>query len=243
MRRFGLIGFPLGHSFSVGYFADKFAREAIVDASYENFPLETIEDLPALLREKSDLCGVNVTIPYKRQVIPYLDALSEEARQIGAVNCIRIDRGRLTGYNTDAYGFRRSLETLIGTQRPDALVLGTGGASEAVRFVLESLGIRYRMVSRSAGSDRLTYDELTREIVTEHRLIVNTTPVGMYPHTNEAPALPYDAIGEGHFLFDLIYNPAQTQFLAAGEKRGARTVNGAQMLIDQADKSWEIWNS
>lgn len=248
MKRYGLIGFPLGHSRSAAYFAEKFARERIAGCRYDLFELDSIGKLPELLGRVPELRGFNVTIPYKQQILPFLDDLSEEAQRIGAVNCVlRHSDGRLAGYNTDAAGLTASLERfLAGTAPERALVLGTGGAAQAVRFVLERLGIGCTEVSRrpryTEGARCLGYDGLTPGIVASHRLIINATPVGMYPRTDGAPAIPYEAIGPGHLLFDLIYNPERTRFLELGARQGARTCNGLEMFVRQAERSWEIWN-
>ena len=238
---YGLIGFPLGHSFSERYFAEKFQAEGLTEYAYRNFPIESIEQLPALLAEQPCLKGFNVTIPYKEQVFRYLDAIDPEAAKIGAVNCVSIDSGRLTGYNTDVYGFRLSLLQLLGEARPSALILGTGGASKAVAYVLEELGIAYTFVSRSKRNGVLTYADLSPEVMDTHRLIVNATPVGTYPRTEECPALHYQLLTPAHFLFDLVYNPPLTRFLAQGEQHGAHIKNGYDMLVGQAEKAWKIW--
>lgn len=246
MRRYGLIGFPLGHSFSQAWFTRMFAENGIGDCVYENFPLESIGELPALIARRPDLHGLNVTIPYKEAVIPYLDEIDPQAAAIGAVNCIKItrtgDATRLKGYNADAWGFERSLLGMIGAGRPDALVLGTGGASKAVAHVLDKLGIAFRFVSRRANGEILSYDDLTPATIEQTPLIVNTTPLGMSPHTGASPDIPYETIGKFHFLYDLIYNPAETAFLHKGRMRGATVMNGYSMLTGQAEKSWEIWN-
>ncbi|MBX5439793.1 MAG: shikimate dehydrogenase [Thermoflavifilum sp.] len=242
-HRFGIIGFPLEHSFSPAYFQQKFQQEGKKDYLYVKCPLTQIEAFPELLKQHDDWEGFNVTIPYKEKIIPYLDELSDQAKAIGAVNCIRIKDGKTIGYNTDAIGFRRSLEPLLRREHRQALVLGTGGASRAVAYVLQQLQITYQLVSRHKQSHLYSYDELNADIVSSHLLIVNTTPVGMYPHVDEAPPLPYEAIGENHLLFDLIYNPPLTRFLQYGQQQGARIQNGYEMLILQAEASWEIWNS
>ena len=241
MRRYGLVGYPLGHSFSKSYFTEFFRRENLPDCSYENFAIESIRQIERVV-STPELCGFNVTIPYKQQIIPYLDSLSSEAEAIGAVNCVKVLGGKLHGYNTDCYGFRLSLLDLIGENRPAALVLGSGGASKAVGYALRQLGIEYRLVSRTPDSQSLSYDALDEETMRSHRLIINTTPLGMYPDTNSAPQIPYGLIGKGHYMYDLVYNPAQTLFMARGAERGAETMNGAKMLRLQAEKSWEIWN-
>ncbi len=243
MRRYGLIGRPLGHSFSARYFADKFRREGIAECDYALFELPAIEALPELLAAQPQLRGFNVTIPYKQQIFDYLDVVSQEAERIGAVNCVRRDGDRLAGYNTDIEGIRLSLGMLLGDDVPEAaLVLGTGGASQAVQYALAEAGIPYAVVSRDPARGNLVYDDLTPDVVAAHRLIVNATPVGTYPRVEEAPALPYGALTSGHYLFDLVYNPARTQFLQRGERQGAHTLNGLRMLEVQAEASWRIWN-
>ena len=239
--KYGLIGYPLGHSFSARYFAEKFRQEEISGCSYTNFPLSDIGQLDGLLRREPTLAGFNVTIPYKEQIIPKLDALDDEARAIGAVNCVKISAGRLIGYNTDTYGFERSLRQLIGEARPAALVLGSGGASKAVRFVLQKLGISYMEVSRTKRPHNLTYEELNSECMAAHRLIVNATPLGTFPNVDGYPAIPYEMLTPEHFLFDLVYNPPLTRFLAQGQTQGASIMNGYDMLVGQAERSWEIW--
>lgn len=243
VKIYGLVGYPLGHSFSQRYFTEKFAKEGIRDAEYRNFPLSSINELPGLLESTPGLCGFSVTIPYKEQVIPYLDGMDGEAEAIGAVNCVKILDGKLYGYNTDAYGFRNSLLEFIGDERPGALVLGTGGAGKAVKYVLSGLGIGYKMVSRTAGSGKLTYEELGEEIISNNKLIVNTTPLGTFPDIQKYPDIPYGFISDGHFLFDLVYNPSETEFMKRGKARGARTSNGYGMLTGQAERAWEIWQS
>ncbi|MDR0510094.1 MAG: shikimate dehydrogenase [Rikenellaceae bacterium] len=242
MKEYGLIGFPLGHSFSDGYFAEKFRAEGIEGCSYSKFPIETVDRLPQLLAEHPDLRGFNVTKPYKQQVMAFLDDLNDEARQIGAVNCVKIDNGRLTGYNTDAYGFRISLLELIGNRRPQALVLGSGGASKAVEYALKNLDMEHFTVSRQASRGRITYTDVDKRLLEAYPLIINATPLGTSPRTDEAPPLPYHFMTAENLLFDLVYNPPVTKFLTLGAARGARGINGYQMLVAQAEKSWEIWN-
>ncbi|MBN1143248.1 MAG: shikimate dehydrogenase [Bacteroidales bacterium] len=248
MRCFGLIGFPLSHSFSAKYFAEKFERESLRDCTYSNFPLEQIGLLNQLIEQQVNLIGLNVTIPYKEQIIPYLHSVEEEAAQIGAVNTIKIIRNggsvHLKGYNTDAYGFQKSLEPFIKKHFSKALILGTGGASKAVAYVLNRMGIEVTYVSRiPRNPGHLSYEELTPAIIAACQVIVNTSPAGMYPNTDVCPAIPYECLTPGHVLYDLIYNPAETKFLALGRLQGAATINGLQMLHLQADKAWEIWNS
>jgi len=245
MKKYGLIGFPLGHSFSVPYFQKKFEENGI-DAVYENFPIEDIALFTALIKEEDELEGLNVTVPYKEQVIPYLDALSKTARQIRAVNTIRVCRrdGRvaLVGHNTDVIGFERSLREHLKDHHKSALVLGSGGSSKAVLFVLEELGIKFRVVSRNQGEGLSTYADLTADDITDTPLIINTTPLGMHPQTDAFPDIPYAAITSDHLLFDLVYNPSETRFLALGKAQGATIVNGYDMLVYQAEGSWDRWN-
>ncbi|QHS62495.1 shikimate dehydrogenase family protein [Chitinophaga agri] len=242
MKVYGLIGYPLSHSFSKGFFAEKFSREGIQECIYDSFPIPAIDELPALLAQQPELQGLNVTIPYKEVVIPYLDELSPAATQMKAVNCIHFKDGRKIGYNTDAIGFRRSLEPLLKPHHNKALILGTGGAAKAVQFVLESLHIPYKLVSRQASADTISYEQLDTDTMASHTLIINTTPLGMYPNVTAAPAIPYDQLTDRHLLYDLIYNPAVTTFLQKGADRGATIKNGHEMLILQAEASWEIWN-
>lgn len=242
MRLFGLIGFPLSHSFSKGFFAEKFEKEGIEGCSYENFPIPAIEQFPSLWKEHPQLEGLNVTIPYKQAVIPFLDDFSEAAKAIGAVNCIRLRNNKLKGHNTDVIGFRRSLEPLLKPHHTKALILGAGGAAKAVKFALEQLGITYTEVSRKYFDGTIAYDAINEEIMQTHPLIINTTPLGMYPNVAEAPPIPYQFINKDHLLYDLIYNPAETQFMQNGAARGATVKNGHEMLILQAEASWEIWN-
>lgn len=243
MKRYGLIGYPLSHSFSQRYFTEKFAREGIADCAYSNFSIPSIGELPAVLADP-ELRGLNVTIPYKQQVIPFLTASSPVVEAIGACNCIKIEDGARTGYNTDVVGFERSLVRKLGDHHQQALVLGTGGASKAVEWVLDQLGIVYRLVSRAPRPDTgdLGYDDLDAGLVACYTLIVNTTPVGMYPKVDDCPPLPYEALGPRHYLYDLIYNPDRTLFLKRGEARGAVVENGHEMLVLQAEESWRIWN-
>jgi shikimate dehydrogenase len=242
MRTFGLIGFPLSHSFSVRYFEEKFSKENIRDAQYLNFPIESIEDFPALIKEQN-LSGLNVTIPYKQQVIEYLDELDSIAEEIGAVNLIKFENGKRKGYNTDVHGFRESLKNLIGKQKPKALIIGTGGSSKAVSYALKELGIKFNFVSRRKTSEVFTFSDLNQEIISEHLLIINTTPLGMFPNESDCAPIPYPFISPAHFLFDLVYNPAETLFLKNGKAQGASVKNGYEMLVLQAEENWRIWNS
>ena len=243
MRLFGLIGYPLTHSFSRRYFTEKFEREGIPGCRYELFPLERIEELPALLAQYPELEGLNVTIPYKKEVLRYLDT-STLPPGLAACNCIRIRQGRREAYNTDFLGFEKSLVPLLQPQHRQALVLGNGGATEAVVYALRRLGIGFAIVSRALhGGSTLTYDQLTPAIIKTHTLIINTTPLGMHPHTDECPKLPYGSIGTEHLLYDLVYNPAQTLFLQKGKAQGAAVKNGEEMLVLQAEESWSIWGN
>ncbi len=242
MKVYGLIGYPLSHSFSKGFFAEKFQREGIQQCVYENFPIPTIADFPGLLQAQPQLSGLNVTIPYKEAILPFLDELSPAAAKIKAVNCIRFHDGRKTGYNTDVIGFKKSLLTFLQPHHTRALVLGTGGAAKAVMYVLEELGIAYTLVSRTAADGVVTYASLDAAMMAAHTLIVNTSPLGMYPDVDKAPPLPYECLSSQHLLYDLIYNPEKTLFLQKGAARGAAVKNGHEMLILQAEASWDIWN-
>ena len=246
MKHLGLIGYPLSHSFSVKYFSEKFSREGISEFEYLNYPIQSVQELKPMIEEKEDLIGLNVTIPHKEAVIPLLDEIDPEAAEIGAVNTIRIMRSsgkiHLKGYNSDAYGFRESLLPLLGASHQNALVLGTGGASKAITHVLEQLGISYQYVSRTPAKDQLHYLDLCYSVIKKHTLIINTTPLGTYPNTSAFPNIPYDLVTSGHILYDLVYNPPETEFLRFGKQKGATVMNGHEMLILQAEKSWEIWN-
>lgn len=243
MRQFGLIGFPLSHSFSQGYFKEKFEREKILDASYANYPIEHIQAFKELWSNDENLQGINVTIPYKKEVIPFLHYPSTVVKSIHACNCIRKFNGLLYGYNTDVIGFEDSLKPFLKPHHNKALLLGTGGAAAAVEWVLGKLNIAYQIVSRTASVDKLAYEQLTPAIVASHTLIINTSPLGMYPNIDNAPSLPYEAITAQHHLYDLIYNPSETLFLQKGALQGASIQNGLAMLHIQAEKSWEIWNA
>ena len=247
-RQLGLIGYPLSHSFSKKYFADKFEEEGIEGYHYELFPLPTIEALPALLKEVPNLFGLNVTIPYKQQVMKYLDDIDEAAAAVGAVNTIKIKNGRLKGYNSDVYGFEISLLDLLATSKKPiselkALVLGTGGAAKAVTYVLDKLGIFNQLVSRNPKEGVVTYNSLTKTKLKDFSIVVNTTPLGMSPKVTTCPSIPYDAIHQDHFLYDLVYNPELTLFLKNGLQRNAKIKNGLAMLQLQAERSWEIWKN
>jgi len=245
MDKYGLIGYPLGHSFSVGYFNEKFSNEHI-NAKYINFEIPSIEDFAEVIESNPELRGLNVTIPYKEQVIPYLDSLSPEANAIGSVNVIRItrkgDKTHLKGFNSDVIGFTRSIEPLLERHHKKALILGTGGASKAVDYGLRSLGIETKFVSRTKRPGFFTYEEITPEIIKDYNIIVNCTPLGMYPNTDVCPTLPYEAMDSHNLLYDLLYNPDETLFMQKGKEHGAITKNGLEMLLLQAFASWEFWN-
>lgn len=242
MRSYGLIGKPLTHSFSKRYFSSKFEREGITDCRYDLYPLESLSELPSLLHDRPDLLGLNVTIPYKQEVLAYLNS-SHIPEDIGACNCIRISSGACIGYNTDWIGFERSLLPLLEPRYRAALVLGTGGASLAITYVLRKAGIPFTQVGRTRSANAsITYAELSEDDLHTHQLIINTTPLGTFPDTDSLPDLPYQAIGAGHLLYDLVYNPSLTSFLQRGVQAGARIKNGEEMLQLQAEESWKIWN-
>ncbi len=245
MRLFGLIGFPLSHSFSQKFFTEKFEKEGIKDCVYQNFPLNSIELFPDLLMQYPGLNGFNITIPYKEKILPFLHHQTDAVQKIGACNCVKIESGRLTGYNTDVKGFEISLKEKLLPKHNSALILGTGGAAKAVAYILQQLGIPYKYISRknNSNSNVVEYSQITKEIISSHKLIVNTTPVGMYPNVHEAPQILYDAITADHYLYDLTYNPSKTLFLQKGEAQGASIKNGQEMLILQAEESWKIWNN
>ena len=245
MDKYGPIGYPLGHSFSIGYFNEKFENEGI-DARYINFEIPTIEHLREVLDSTPDLKGLNVTIPYKEKVIEYLDSVSPEARAIGAVNVIKVThKGKKTllkGFNSDVIGFTQSIEPMLEKCHKKALILGTGGASKAIDYGLRSLGLETVFVSRYERPGTVQYDKLKPEDVKEYNVIVNCTPLGMYPKTEECPLLPYEAMDSNNLLYDLIYNPDETMFMKMGKKYGATVKNGLEMLLLQAFASWEFWN-
>ena len=243
MRLYGLIGFPLGHSFSKKYFTEKFEREGLADCAYELFPIGSLSELPQLIKDHPTLQGLNVTVPYKKTVLEYLDSTVTIPDGLTACNCIRIENARLTGYNTDWIGFEKSLTPILKDHHKKALVLGQGGSAEAVVFVLKKHQISYHIVSRSLhDAASYTYRDINEEIIRDHQLIINTTPLGMYPHMESCPELPYQFITDRHLLFDLVYNPAKTLFLEKGEERGAEIKNGEEMLGIQAEENWKIWN-
>ena len=243
MRKFGLIGLPLTHSFSKQFFTEKFEKEQITDCQYENYPLEKIEDLPALLAANRDIVGLNVTIPYKREVMPFLTDVAPAVKKTGACNCIRIDGKKRVGYNTDVIGFHLSLMPHLRVQHQRALILGTGGASAAIEFVLEQIAMPYMLVSRNPGTNSIGYDQLNEDLMESHTLIVNTTPLGTFPVVETYPPIPYEYVTDQHFLYDMVYNPAETIFLQRGREKGATVLNGMDMLIGQANASWDIWKS
>jgi shikimate dehydrogenase len=244
MRQFGLIGYPLSHSFSKKYFDEKFVREEITDTVFENYSLENIGLLKNLLKNKN-LNGLAVTIPYKKVVIDFLDEATDAVKQMKACNCITVKKGRLTGYNTDIIGFEQSFSKYLRPQHKRALLLGTGGAAAAVKFVLQKMGIPFQLVSRRKDSEGqiVTYQDLNKEIMDDYQIIINASPVGTFPNTEEAPFIPYQFLSSRHYLFDLVYNPAETEFLRLGKKQGATIQNGYKMLVLQAEENWKIWNS
>lgn len=242
MKEYGLVGASLAHSFSKGYFTEKFKVEGI-EAEYHNFELQSASQITELFAANRNLVGVNVTIPYKQAVLPFLDAIDAKAAAIGAVNTIvRNSANQLIGYNTDYIGFKQELLAFLPYLNFKALVLGTGGASMAVRAVLQDLDIPYLLVSRSANEGVITYESIDKALLGSHSLLINTTPVGTWPNLADAPLLPYQYLNSANYLYDLIYNPAETRFLAEGKQRGAATLNGYGMLIAQAEAAWAIWN-
>ncbi len=243
MAKYGLIGKDLSHSFSKTFFTYKFEQENRRD-SYHNFELDHLEEFPQLIKKTEGLKGLNVTIPYKEAIIPYLYKLDKEAEKIGAVNTIKFRKdGKLIGYNTDHYGFAKALADFFPIKEKTALILGTGGASKAVRYVLDAMEFEYELVSRKPTVDSISYDSLSRDIIADHLLIVNCTPLGTSPNVNDCPKIPYQHLTRDHVLFDLIYNPRETEFMKRGFVKGARVTNGLKMLENQAKKSWRIWKS
>lgn len=246
---FGLIGYPLSHSFSKSYYTNKFEEEGIKDIGYELYPLSTIQEFPLLIKQHPKLMGVNVTIPYKVDVLSFINDLSPEAAAIGAVNCIRIHRSSdgntfLTGYNTDVYGFSESLKPLLKPEHTHAIVLGNGGAARAVCYALEQLGISFLVACRqfrAEFSNQIYFEELKSDLLKKYKMVINTTPLGTFPKVEEAPTIPYEALTSKHLLYDLIYNPEETAFLKEGRERGAAIKNGYEMLVLQAEKNWDIW--
>ncbi|MCK0130788.1 shikimate dehydrogenase [Flavobacteriaceae bacterium F08102] len=239
VNKFGLLGKHIDYSFSRTYFKEKFQKLGLDNYSYENFDLEKIEDITKL--NLRDLSGFNVTIPYKEAIIPYLFQIDKVAETIGAVNTVKIENGKMFGFNTDAYGFETSIQNYLQSHHKNALIFGTGGASKAIKYVLNQKGISFTVVSRSPSENQYGYDELTEDLIEANLLLINCTPVGTFPDIDKRPKLPYEAISSKHLLFDLIYNPSKTAFLKAGDLQGATTVNGLEMLQFQAEKAWEIW--
>lgn len=246
MKKYGLVGYPLGHSFSMGYFNEKFKNEAI-NAVYENFEIPDIQDITTVIGSNPDLAGFNVTIPYKEKVMDYLDYIALEAAEIGAVNVVKVthngERAVLKGFNSDVVGFVNSIKPLLRPLHKKALVLGTGGASKAVEYGLRKLGLETIKVSRTEKDNTITYGQVTPELLSEYKVIVNCTPCGMAPHFDECPNLPYDSIDDSFLLYDLIYNPEETLFLRKGKEKDATVKNGLEMLLLQAEEGWDIWNS
>ncbi|MFC2136602.1 shikimate dehydrogenase family protein [Bacteroidota bacterium] len=248
MKLYGLIGYPLSHSFSKGYFTDKFEKDSISDSIYENFTIESIDEIINIIKSNSELIGLNVTIPYKEQVIQFLNETDDAVKEIGAVNTIKIKRENnkiyLKGYNTDVYGFENSLKPLFEDYDYKALILGTGGASKAIKYILKQLYINYISASiEELKENEIRYNEIDKNMIMDRLLIINATPLGTYPNVDACPDIPYESITEKHILFDLVYNPAETLFLSHGKKRGAKVKNGLEMLHLQAEKSYEIWNN
>jgi shikimate dehydrogenase len=245
MNLYGLIGYPLGHSFSKQYFTEKFEREGIRDCLFEAFPIPSIGEFPALLKENPCLKGLSVTIPYKEQVLQYVDELSDEVKAMGATNSIKINNGKLKAFNTDIAGFEQSFVQLLQPHHQKALVLGTGGASKAVQYVLRKLSIDFLVVTRNHENrpGYINYNGIDDTIMSMHTVIINCSPVGMYPNDNAAPAVPYQLLCSRHYLYDLVYKPAETLFLQEGKKMGATVQNGYDMLLLQAEESWRIWNT
>jgi shikimate dehydrogenase len=245
MRVFGLIGNPLDHSRSEQYFSDKFRTENISDCVYKNFPLEDLSEFPALIKNNQDICGLNVTSPFKTGILPFLDSIAPPAAEMKAVNCIRIskqdDKPFMIGYNTDKEAFKLSLMPLLRGIHPQALILGSGGASHAVACALKELGIEFKTVSRSRLPGMISYEDVTEPLIARCRLIINATPLGMFPSVTDSPSIPYEHLTSGHLLYDLVYNPEMTSFLNKGAKAGARIKNGLEMLHLQAELSWQTW--
>lgn len=244
MNKLGLLGKDISYSFSRTYFKKKFENENIKNTSYENFDIDNIDLFPSIIKNTKGLKGLNVTIPYKEQVIPFLDKVNKKAKAIGAVNTIRITKtGKLVGYNTDCYGFKKTLKPFIKSHHKKALILGTGGASKAIAYTLDEMGITYQYVSRKLSDGvGFSYETLTEDDISDNQIIINATPLGTFPNIEDCPNIPYHAINEKHILFDLIYNPEETKFLKLGNKNRATTINGLRMLEFQAEKAWSIWN-
>lgn len=245
MRLFGLIGFPLTHSFSKKYFEDKFCREGLNDCAFENFPLKNIEEIKQVIADHPNLKGFAVTIPYKKKIIRFLDEGTDAVRQMVACNCVKIENGKLKGYNTDVIGFEKSFKKNVQQHHTKALILGTGGGADAVAYVLNKLGMEYLFVSRNneIRPKTISYKALAAALLEDHTVIINCTPLGTYPKVDECPNIPYEYLTPKHYLFDLVYNPAKTKFLEKGEEQGAIICNGYEMLEIQAEENWRIWNS
>ncbi|MGB0885989.1 MAG: shikimate dehydrogenase family protein, partial [Chitinophagales bacterium] len=240
-KTYGLIGKKLDHSFSTKYFAEKFAKENISNAEYLNFPLEKIEDIRSLLKKEKNLAGLNITIPYKRQILPFLNKLSPEAKKVGAVNTIEFKDGLMIGHNTDVIGFEQSLTPLLNKKHKTALLFGTGGASKAVEFVLKKLKIPFKIVSRTKTKHTLTLKEINKRTLLEHEILINTTPLGTFPKVDECLDITYQGLNAHHLVYDLVYNPEETLFLQKAKKQGSKIKNGREMLELQAEASWAIW--
>ncbi len=244
MRHFGLLGKDISYSFSKSYFQDKFNRERIINAVYHQFDIDSLDELKNILSQYQNLIGINVTIPYKEEIISFLDELHITAKKIGAVNTIKLDKGRLIGYNTDVYGFKNALKPFLKAYHTKALILGTGGASKAVAFVLDKLGVEYMYVSRNAkGVGILSYKDVNRIVIQNFPLIINCTPLGTFPDVEQCPKLPYHFVCNKNLFFDLVYNPTETKFMKQAKDRGAVAINGLDMLKLQAEASWKIWNT
>jgi shikimate dehydrogenase len=242
MRQYGLIGYPLAQSFSQKFFREKFQKEGLIDCSYDTFSIPSIDALATILKNNPGLQGLNVTIPYKEQVLSFLHEKSALVKKIKACNCIKIKDGKLTGHNTDAPAFEQSLKGQLQPHHTKALILGTGGAAKAVEYSLRQLNISYKYVSRKPSAKSFSYEQLTAPLMQEYTLIINTTPLGMHPNIIEAPQIPYEVLTEKHYLYDVVYNPSKTLFLQKGEAQGAVIKNGYEMLVLQAEESWKIWN-
>ena len=242
MKRYGLIGYPLSHSFSQRYFTQKFEQEPVLSAIYENYAIADISELSKILDQYKDLCGFNITIPYKKDILSFLSASSAIVKEMGACNCVKIEKGKLIGHNTDVIGFEKSLEPWLRVYHERALILGSGGAAAAVAYVFKKRKIPFQFVSRKKNNTSLEYANLSEEVMMTHQIIVNATPLGMSPKIDEFAPIPYHWMSEKHHCFDLIYNPAETLFLQKAKEAGATTQNGAEMLIIQAEESWRIWN-
>jgi len=249
MKTYGLIGHRLGYSFSRNFFTEKFAKENLPDCEYVNFELDSIEEFPGVFEQGKDICGLNCTIPYKQQIMQFLDEIDPEAAQVGAVNTVKIvwneDKRTLKGFNTDVFGFENSLHPMLQEKHKKALILGTGGASKAIKYVLNKLGIEYisASIEETLFENEIRYNQITGELLNEYLIIIQATPLGTFPNVDNCPDIPYQGISSDHVLFDLVYNPEETLFLKKGKAQGARTKNGLEMLHLQAIRAWEIWNS